>query len=207
MAQKDVIKYFVECGLINVCDLDPTIKTDIRYATENNFTGDVLYNHNPGTFCVPELAHAIVKANKLLKHLCPSSTIIIFDAARPMSVQRKMYDLVKDTPSERYVANPYGAYSGGFHNYGMAVDLSICDNDGTLWDMGTDFDSFREIAHVGSERVLLDNNEISFEAYRNRMLLYYIMAQNGLLPYRYEWWHYQYHQREEDKSKFILLEI
>ena len=45
------------------------------------------------------------------------------------------------------------------------------------------------------------------EAYRNRMLLYYVTSCNGMLPYEYEWWHFQIEQNEEDKLKHRLLEF
>ncbi len=203
----DIQRRFLDCGLVNILELDSSIKTDIRYATANNFVGKVLYKEYLGVYSVPELANVIVQANQYLKSLNDDYTIVIFDAARPIGVQREMFDLVKGTAQECYIANPYGEFKGGFHNYGMAIDLSICDGNGELVDMGTDFDAFCEEAHVGHERELVCENRITQQAYVNRMLLYHIMGKYGLLPHKYEWWHYQIHQKEEDKSRFKLLDF
>lgn len=194
-----------QCGLIDILKIDSSIKTDIRYATNNNFVGKVLYTKPFSVYAEPHLAHAIVNANKELKMLRPDYSLVIFDAARPLSIQKEMFELVKNTPNERYIANPYEKNPGGFHNYGMAVDLSIIDGEGNLLDMGTDFDSFSELAHVGNERNLVAKGDLSIEAYANRMMLYFIMGKQGLLPYKYEWWHYQLTQNEDAKiSKYLL---
>lgn len=192
-------------GLIDLNELDPTIKSDIRYATPNNFTGKILYEETFGIFLEKRLANAVCAANNELKEMCEGYSLIIFDAARPLTIQKHMYDIVKDTPAESYVANPYTDYPGGFHNYGMAVDLSICDKYGALLDMGTDFDSFSEIAHVGNEQTLVANGLLSSTAYANRMLLYSIMGRYGMLPHPLEWWHYQLDYLETDKMQHPLL--
>lgn len=199
--------YLANNGLVDVLKLDSTILTDVRYATENNFTGKVLYPVEFGIFLEPELAIRIVRAHARLREVIPDARFVIFDAARPISVQYRMFDLVKGTDKEKYIAYPSGNCPGGFHNYGMAVDLSIVNSQGTLFDMGTDFDSFSSLAHVGNERELLSSGKISHEAYRNRMLLYWLMAEQELLPYPYEWWHYQYFQNEEDKKRFELIDF
>lgn len=196
-----------EIGLIDILRLDPTIRTDIRYATTNNFTGTILYDEPFGIYAEPEIAKRIAKANKELSRIMPGHTLIIFDAARPLSTQLKMYEYVKGSDLERYIAKPDGEHIGGFHNYGMAVDLSICNNDGKLLDMGTDFDSFSSTAHVGNELQLLKEGKISQDAYNNRMLLYWLMGSQALLPYPYEWWHYQYYDKESDKTMFQLIDF
>lgn len=202
----DIDKKMQAFGLLNLQDLDPTIGADIRYATRDNFTGNILYEEKFGLYAEEKLAKAICIANADLAAMLPGYHIVVFDAARPLSIQKKMFDLVKGTPSERYIANPYDEFPGGFHNYGMAVDLSIADDDGRLLDMGTDFDSFSELAHVGDERNLMAKRLISMQAYANRMLLYSIMGRHGLLPHQFEWWHYQLEQDESDKTKHPILD-
>lgn len=39
-----------------------------------------------------------------------------------MSIQQKMWNVVKGTKNDIYVSNP--AHGGGMHNYGMAVDIT-----------------------------------------------------------------------------------
>ena len=62
---------------------------------------------------------SLLQAQKLLKEICPDYSLIVYDAARPMSVQQKMWNVVKGTPKYIYVSNP--ARGGGLHNYGLAV--------------------------------------------------------------------------------------
>lgn len=194
-------------GLIDVQSIQPSIKKDIKYATTNNFTGKVLYADDVGVYCVPELANAVAKAQEDLKLINNELSLIIFDAARPMSIQKEMFELVRGTASEKYIANPYGEYAGGFHNYGMAIDVAIVDNQGNMLDFGTGYDSFEEIAHTGNEAELVKQGKLSSEAYVNRALLYYVMGKNGMLPYAYEWWHFQLTYQESDKLNYKLLDF
>jgi zinc D-Ala-D-Ala dipeptidase len=46
---------------------------------------------------------------------------------------------VKGTAQQPYVADPR---NGSIHNYGLAVDLSLEDQNGRELDMGTGFDDF-----------------------------------------------------------------
>jgi D-alanyl-D-alanine dipeptidase len=197
---------FIEYGLIDIQSIDSSIRIDLKYATSDNFMGTPLYP-KIGAYCVPELAHAIAAAQKTLKSIEPSYSLTILDAARPISIQKAMFDKVKGTASEKYIANPYGKFQGGFHNYGMAVDLTISDHFGNFLDLGTKFDEFSDKAHVGNEYELFRTGSISRDALVNRMLLYYIMGKNNLFPYPYEWWHYQIHQEEENKQNFKLLDF
>jgi len=194
-------------GLVNIQDLDNSIVVDLKYATSCNFTNTILYSESFGIYAEPRLAHAVAEVSAALHKVHPEFNLVVYDAARPMSVQRRMFEMVKGTTNERYVANPYGLHPGGFHNYGMAVDLSILDDNGRPLDMATEFDSFTELAHVGNEYRLFTDGRISLQQYQNRMLLYYITSAFGLIPYPYEWWHYQIDISEASKAKFILLDF
>ena len=111
-------------GMVNVQQLDPTIEVSLMYSRPDNFTGRILYDDLREGYLHPKAAQALVKAQQRLKELRPELSLIIFDATRPMSIQQKMWDVVKNTPKYFYVSNP--AKGGGMHNYGMAVDISIC---------------------------------------------------------------------------------
>lgn len=198
---------FRSAGLIDIQELDSTIVAELKYATLNNFTGELLYDENFGIYAEPRLAQAIADVNARLHEVRPDYNLVVYDAARPMSTQRHMFEMVRDTPYERYIANPYGNYPGGFHNYGMAVDMSISDENGKPLDMATEFDSFTELAHVGNEYNLLSEGKMTMEQYKNRMLLYWLTSASGLLPHPYEWWHYQLDVTEESKNNFKLLDF
>ena len=198
---------YAEYGLVDIASIDPSIKVELKYGTTDNFMHRVMYSMSDRAFAEENLARAVSAAQQLLKTINPSLSIIVYDAARPISIQRMMFDSVKGTPSERYVANPYDKIRGGYQNYGLAVDIAIVDEQGKMLDFGTGYDSFSELAHPGNEAVLVNKGLISMQAYENRMLLYYITAKQGLLPYEFEWWHYQLVQRDEDKQRYRLLDF
>lgn len=175
-------------GLIDIQSLDPSIRVDLRYSSTNNFIGEDMYEALERAYLEPRFAARIVRAQHLLKKRYPNYTLLIYDAARPMSVQAKMHARVAGTPLSIYVAP---AKSGGRHNYGVAVDLTIADTSGQALDMGTDFDHFGPEAHTGDETTLVRFGTISAKAARNRQLLRNLMRQVGLRPYAKEWWHYQ----------------
>lgn len=207
MCNKSIKDLYIEYGLVDIQSIEPEIKSDVKYATKDNFAGKVLYQEDCGLYCVPDLAKAIANAQRDLKDINPALSIVIFDAARPLSVQKEMFEMVKGTEAERFIANPYGEYTGGFHNYGMALDVAIVDNDGCMLDFGTGYDAFDKIAHSGCEAELVKNGLLAMTAYSNRMLLYYVMGKNGMLPYAYEWWHFQLEYNECDKHKYRLLDF
>lgn len=204
-------KEILGLGLLDIQKLDDTIDVDLKYASEDNFMGEILYHDLHHAFLVEELAVRVVNANKVLRTINNAYRIVIYDAARPLSVQQKMYDKVKGTPWEKYVANPNKQNRGGFHNYGMAVDLSIKLFEEVL-DMGSPFDSFEETSHtdvynLSVEKRFLKEEKITFDAYNNRIMLYEIMRSQELYPIPREWWHFQYFQKEEEKNYFKLLDF
>lgn len=203
----DLITKFKASGLVDLQKLDPRIDIDLKYATNDNFTGTILYTTMFNrAFCEIRTAEAVVRANEYLGQIAPGKKLLIWDAARPISVQKKMYEHVRGTKFEQYVAKPDSLNNdGGFHNYGLAVDLTIVNEYGQPLDMGTGFDEFTSSSHPFTELHLVKTKKISIEAYANRMLLFHVMGRYGMLPYEYEWWHFQLFQSEEDKKNFTLL--
>ena len=106
--------YMDSLGLVNIAELDSSIAISLMYTQADNFTGEILYDSLAEAYLHVDAAHALMKAQKTLKELYPSYSLIIYDAARPMSVQRKMWDVVKGTSKYRYISNPNHQYSGFF---------------------------------------------------------------------------------------------
>ncbi|MFQ7386744.1 MAG: M15 family metallopeptidase [Alistipes sp.] len=107
---------------------------------------------------------------------------------RVRSGQRQMYELVKGTPNQVYVAD---GTRGGRHNYGVAVDVTLLDETGAPVDMGTPVDFFGDEAHTGNEPALAAEGRISAEASPQPPAARKRDAPSGLVPYRREWWHYE----------------
>ncbi len=179
-----------EQGLVNIAKLVPEVVVKLKYSTEDNFVGRDMYGTLEEAYLEAGFAQRIKKAQALLSQKHKGYRFIIYDAARPMSVQKQMRALVEGTPLAVYVAE---AKRGGRHNYGVAVDLSIVDERGNPLDMGTPFDHFGWKAHTGKEDIWLRQGKISQAVWSNRRLLRSVMSAVGLRPYKREWWHYQEH--------------
>lgn len=207
MAKIDNIeRKFAEYGLVDVCSLDPSIVVDMKYSSTDNFVGEDMYGPLETAWLVPEMAERVVAVQHRLRARRPGFSLVIFDAARPLSVQRRMFAMVAGTPNNIYVANP-AKRGGGYHNYGLAVDLSILNDKNELLDMGSPFDWFGEESHVGNEEHLLTGGRITRQAYDNRNLLYGLMADEGMTPHPKEWWHYQMFYDQERKRTYRLLDF
>ncbi len=200
---QDLDSYLRNAGLVNVLDTDPSIRYELKYATEDNFLHAQVYEGITGIWLHPDAAAKLIKAQELLKQKYPGYSLIIYDAARPMSVQQKMWDIAIRLNKTNYVSNP--ANGGGLHNYGMAVDLSIVDENSTTLPMGTPFDYFGEEAHINNEEQLLREGKISRRELDNRLLLRKIMREAGFRTIIYEWWHFNACSREEARQHYTLI--
>lgn len=195
--------YMDSLGLINVTELDNSLAVQLMYTQDHNFTGEVLYDNLTEAYLHPDAAYALVKAQRALKELHPSYSLIIYDAARPMSVQKKMWNVVKGTSKYKYVSNPNRG--GGLHNYGLAVDISILDSSGQPLPMGTKVDHLGVEAHITQENELVHNGKISETEHQNRLLLRTVMKKAGFRALPSEWWHFNYCSRDVAKQKYKLI--
>lgn len=195
--------YLDSLGLVNIKKLDPTLKVDLMYTRADNFTGKVLYEDLHEAYLHPEAARALLRAQKRLKELHPDYSLVIYDAARPLSVQQKMWNVVKGTSKNIYVSNP--ARGGGLHNYGLAVDVSIVDAKGHPLPMGTKVDHLGKEAHIDAEAALVQRRIITARERENRQLLRRVMTEAGYKPLRSEWWHFNFRTREEAKRNYKVI--
>ena len=197
-------RYMLSKGMVDVSRMDTTLQVNLKYATTDNLFSEAVYTGVTGAWLHPDAAKKLLKAQRLLKEKYPAYSLIIYDAARPMSVQRKMWNLVRGTSKTNYVSNP--AKGGGLHNYGMAVDVTIADKSGRPLPMGSPFDHFGEEAHINNEAALLQSGKISREELNNRLLLRQIMREAGFRTILYEWWHFNACSRETAKKHYALIE-
>lgn len=182
------------------------IIVELKYSTTDNFVGKDMYCELEKAYFAPDFARKVIHAQQILRKRNPQLTLLIYDAARPISVQRHMRRVVEGTMFEDFVAD---GTKGGRHNYGVAVDLTIATNQGEPLDMGAGFDDFTDAAAVKgtsdtndqanrnlkvyTEYVngLVKRGLISQQAANNRLLLIEVMIEAQLYPYRREWWHYE----------------
>lgn len=173
--------------IVPLKSIDSTIVQDVKYATANNFTKQVLYP-SAKVFLRKVAAEHLAQANEFLKKN-HNVRIKIFDGFRPLFVQKIMWQIL---PDDRYVADPA---KGSRHNRGAAVDVTLIDGDGKELDMGTLYDDFTERASFASK-------DVSEKAYLNRKLLRETMIQFGFDPMETEWWHFDF----KDWNKFGILD-
>ena len=192
-------------GMVEVTSLAPHIRVQLKYATRDNFIGANMYGTLRKAYLHPNLARALARAQKTLEREKPGYAFLIYDAARPQSVQRRMYQAVAGTPKKIYVAAPE---RGGRHNFGVAVDLTIVDAAGKPLDMGSPFDHFGEEAHLGDEGARVKQGIFAPEVPANRALMQRLLGAEGLRPYDKEWWHYQERMSmPEVRKQYRLLDF
>jgi D-alanyl-D-alanine dipeptidase len=209
-------------GLVDIQELAPGVLVELKYSTTDNFVGKDMYGTLEKAYLEKEFANRVVKAQEILQKRNSNYTLLIYDAARPISVQRYMRQIVEGTKWEDFVAD---GTKGGYHNFGVAVDLTIAMLDGTPLDMGAGFDDFSEKAAVKDTsdsdpatrtidvyrkfvRGLQNRGLITEVQANNRILLLEVMCEAGLVPYRREWWHFEYNESiSVIRSKYKLLDF
>ena len=172
---------FREGDLVEITNLDQTIRLDIRYATTNNFMHRTMYAQ-PRAFLQRPAAEALVRAHRGLKGL--GYGIVVFDAYRPWSVTKAFWDAASDEQRRiEFVADPK---KGSRHNRGCAVDITLFElATGKEVKMPSGYDEF-------SERAYPTYRGGTPESRASRDLLRAAMEAEGFTVYPAEWWHFDY---------------
>lgn len=181
---------FLSFDLVNVLDVDSSLKIDVNYSNPQNAFGEVLYPAQRNLYLQPQCAMMLKLAHDELKRRRNDLRLVIFDAARPLYVQRMMWNILqkKNNPQlSMYLSDPD---IESLHNYAAAVDLALADTNGHMVDMGTAFDHFGIESHIDREKELMVSGIISDTAFYHRQLLRSCMLKAGFYPIRSEWWHY-----------------
>jgi len=170
---------FLPIDLVELTRLDATIKLDVRYATTNNFLGEVFYDE-PRSFLQRPAAEALVRVHRKLKER--GYGLLVHDGYRPWYVTKVFWDA---TPEDRkiFVANPA---QGSRHNRGCAVDLTLYDlNTGEVIEMPGTYDETTDRSYPNYP------GGTSLQRW-HRELLRDAMEAEGFTVYEAEWWHFDY---------------
>ncbi len=198
-------RYMMENGLVNVKEMDSSIQVKLIYNDTCNFLHYRIYDSLSIAFLPKDIAIKFCNAQKYLKDLNSSLSLVIFDAARPHHIQKLIWDSLKMEPNIKYnyIATPWDI---SLHNYGAAVDVSIKDtrND-QLLDMGTSVDHFGQLAEPIYEMRFLKNKQLSDTAYKNRVLLRKVMKKAGFNYIPSEWWHFNSCNKEFAAQTYTLI--
>lgn len=176
--------------LVRITEEAFDVQLYIAYAMSDNFTGVPMYK-NPYCYLHEDAVTALKKTITLARAI--GLRVKIFDAFRPLEVQRMLWDKY---PDPEFISNPDTGRTP--HCRGIAVDMTLIDMQGNELDMGTAFDAFTPLSHHA-------NTNVSQEAQRNRHVLMGIMAASGWQFNPKEWWHYQL-PHPESYTKYTDME-
>ena len=176
----------------------PTIVFDLRYGSEDNFTGKVVKGYeNVRPISTTEMAKALKEVQIYLE--LRGLGLKIFDTYRPQKAVDYFFEWSKvktDTimkskyyPSEKkenLFKNGYISKLSG-HSRGSSVDLTIIyllgEKAGEEIDMGSSWDYFGEKSSISTTKINLIQQ-------KNRLILKNLMEMFGFVPYKKEWWHF-----------------
>ncbi|MDP4821816.1 MAG: serine hydrolase [Saprospiraceae bacterium] len=176
--------------LVELTDLEPDLRLDIRYASTNNFMDAVFYDE-ARAFLQKPAAEALVRVHRNLAPL--GYGLLIHDAYRPWYVTKMFYDATPEN-QKIFVANPA---TGSIHNRGGAVDLTLFERSGgaPITTVGG-YDEF-------SERSFPDYPGGTSRQRWYREVLRDAMEAEGFTVYPWEWWHFNY----RDAGKYPVLNL
>lgn len=193
----------VDMGFVDVQTLAPDIRVALKYASGDNFMRAAVYGDFKKAYLRKDAATKLALANRYLKEIRPDLTLLVGDALRPRSISQKMWSFLSGTQMQRYVANPRG---GSMHNYGCAVDITICDIRGKQLDMGTPLDHFGELSQPRYEKKFLREGRLTKEQVENRQLLRKVMRQAGFNDIQLEWWHFEAFDKKLIRKTYSIVE-
>lgn len=182
-------------GFVEIRELIPDAKVELRYFSTNNFIGDTIDGYRANKLYISiEASKAFLAAQKKFKIL--GYGLKFFDAYRPQKAVNhfvRWAKVLEDTtmksifyPKVRksdlfqkgYIASKSG------HSRGSTADLTIINlKTGEEVDMGSSFDLFDPISNHNSPL-------ISVVQLKRRNLLKSVLIGSGFKSYSKEWWHY-----------------
>ncbi len=198
-------RLFIQKNLTNISSLDSNIRVVLHYSTSHNFLNKDLYHGLQNCYLPCEVAIKLSNAQHFLNNQYPNYHLIVFDAVRPLHIQKQMWDEL-DMPAKdkiNYLAHPSDI---SLHNYGAAVDVGIIGDNDVLLNMGTAFDFFGELSEPKREKEFVENGKLSQEALTNRLLLRNVMLKAGFTTITSEWWHFNATNKVTAAAKYELIE-
>tara|TARA_X000001036_G_C20512465_1_gene738695 strand:+ start:66 stop:755 length:690 start_codon:yes stop_codon:yes gene_type:complete len=185
-------------GFVYLDEIIPNIVFDLRYGSEDNFTGEIVKGYeNARPISTIEMGKALRKVQFYLESR--GLGLKIFDAYRPQKAVNYFFEWSKvktDTTmksiyypkekKENLFKNGYISKLSG-HSRGSSVDLTIIylvsEKVGKEIDMGSGWDYFGEKSSISTTKINLIQR-------KNRLILKNLMQMFGFIPYEKEWWHF-----------------
>ena len=174
--------------LVLVKDYISNIRVDLKYAGENNFTGQTIYD-----FTEAYLRYGTVQKLAAAQEILDAEgySLLIWDAFRPPEAQFRLWEVC---PDPVYVANPEKGFSS--HSRGNTVDVTLTLKDGSPVETPSGFDDFSPLADR-------DYSDVPEAAAAHARLLEDVMTDCGFKPYSGEWWHFSDTDSYPVKEDFV----
>lgn len=191
--------------LVSVDHFNKNIWWELKYASTDNFMHRVLYDTLKKPYVQIDVARRLAKSQEYLTRRDFAYHLLVYDGLRPLSVQWEMWNALDTVPfleRVKFVSNPK---NGSVHNYGAAVDLTICNSKRKPLDMGAGYDDMRKVAYPSLESEFLASGEITQQQIDNRKLLRRALKSQGFSNIPTEWWHFNAFPRPVVKSKYQLV--
>ena len=160
---------------VRVLDYIPSARQELLYATDRNFTGQVIYDFTDAYLRYGTVKKLIAVSEDLAQL---GLSLKIWDGFRPVSAQSRLWEVC---PDPAFVANPQKGHSS--HSRGSTVDITLVDTDGNELEMPTGFDDF-------SKKADRDYSDCTEAAASRAELLEILMEKHGFRGYSAEWWHF-----------------
>lgn len=165
-------------------------------------------------FCVREgVLERLNRAAQLLSMERSGYKIYIYDAYRPLSVQRFMVDYEFSKLAAERMLDPDTLDQASYktlmdevltvwaepetdlkcpppHSTGAAIDLTIIDEGGEIIDMGSAIDAIGEVSLPNYFADSILQREKNYHS--NRELLNQVMTRAGFQRLPHEWWHFSF---------------
>lgn len=197
----------ISLGLVDIQSLDSTLMVELKYSTTDNFIHTDLYGELTRGYLQTKPAEMLANANKLLQKEHPHLRLLVYDVARPLSVQQKFWSSLDTIPPVKRVDVVDDPAEGSLNNYGSAVDLTIYDTSAKkVLDMGTKYDYFGDLASPILENQMLTANKLTKEQIDNRLMLRNTMEKAGYFKSNNKWWHFNALSKSKAKELYKIIE-
>ena len=194
-----------------VKDKIPTIELELRYASANNFVGEIIDGYlAPRAILTTKATLALSNVQKELESF--GLGLKIFDAYRPQRAVNHFVRWGRDLADRKMKLEYYpnvqkrNLFKEGYiakrsgHSRGSTVDLTIIDlKTKEELDMGSSFDFFGKESWV-------HYGKITSQQRANRMLLNQVMTKYGFRAYAQEWWHFTL-EDEPYKNRYFNFKV
>ena len=181
---------------IDLKEIMPNLRSDLRYYGDNNFVGQSIPGYNaPKCYLSKDAAYALKKVQDELERL--GFGLLIYDAYRPQSATDHFVKWAEDETDTAMKMQYYpnidkkDLFAKGYisvksgHSRGSTVDLTIVSlKTKQILNMGSPYDLFDEVSNMDHTATITKNQ------HSLRMLLKRRMEKHGWKSNPQEWWHF-----------------